>query len=95
MLCESISIATQSLLARFSSDKSVDGKSLSSFIIRRAFLLGGVLSISLSLLIFLFRHPLIASFAKNQEIQTAAIESIPFFLLTQCKFASFDRLLGS
>lgn len=86
MSCESVSIATQSLLARHSTDDSIYGRSMSTFIIRRSFLVGISLSISLSLLILLFRYPLISAFAKSQEIQSATIETLPVFLVTQRKF---------
>jgi Na+-driven multidrug efflux pump len=88
MICESISIATQSLLSRYSFDESEKGRALSSFIIRRAFHFGGILAVLSSLTFYLFRLQIVSIFAESHEIQMAALETVPVFLLTQSKLVS-------
>lgn len=85
MLFEGISIATQSLLARYSSDNSIENNRLRSFIRKQSFLAGAIVSGSFSLLFYLFRKRILSVFAKSSEIHSAAMEAVPVFILAQRK----------
>lgn len=85
MLCESVSIAVQSLLSRQLTDHSQSGKSLCAHVARRSLQAGLFLSVIASVGIYVFQYPILSLFTSNVEIKQAAMATLPFFLLAQRK----------
>lgn len=85
MLCESVSISVQSLLSRQFADHSQSGKSLCAYVVRRSLQAGMFLSVTASLVVYIFQYPILSLFTSNVEIQQEALVALPLFLLTQRK----------
>jgi Na+-driven multidrug efflux pump len=65
---------------------SQQATSLSKFIILRAFQAGAVLVTVLSILLYMFRSNVISVLTKSADIQAAALDAFPVFLLAQRKY---------
>jgi Na+-driven multidrug efflux pump len=85
MLCESISIAVQSLLSRQLADRSQSGKSLCAYVVRRSLQAGMLLSVTASIVVYIFQYPILSLFTSNLEIQQEVLVALLLFLLTQRK----------
>jgi Na+-driven multidrug efflux pump len=85
MLCESVSIAVQSLLSRQLADHSQSGKSLCAHAVRRSLQAGLFLSVIASLVVSIFQYPILSLFTSNVEIKQEAMVALPLFLLAQRK----------
>lgn len=86
IISDGISIATQSLLSRYLAQHSEHGNDLARHIIRRSFWIGIVLSSTLVTFLSLFRVPVISFLTKRPDIQAAALEAFPIFMLAQGEY---------
>ncbi|CAJ1916326.1 unnamed protein product [Cylindrotheca closterium] len=83
MLCEGLSIATQSLLSRHSSHDSLDNSRLQHYIRKQSFTAGAIVSGGFSAFFYIFHRRILNSFTKSPEIYAAAIGVVPAFLVAQ------------
>ena len=83
IISDGISIATQSLLSRYLAQHTERGNILANHIIQRSFGIGILLSSTLVTILSLFRVPVISFLTKRPDIQAAALEAFPIFMLAQ------------
>lgn len=82
-LCESISIATQSLLARDMPLDNIKKRFVAGHIIRRSLLLGSLVSSGLTITTYLNQAAVIHKLTKSLEVFEATKAIMPIVLLTQ------------
>jgi Na+-driven multidrug efflux pump len=83
IISDGVSIATQSLISRYFAQNTEHGNKMSHFVIRRSFQIGLILSSVLALLLYSCRGPIISVLTKHPDIQAAASNAFPVFLLAQ------------
>ena len=83
IISDGLSIATQSLLSRYLAQHTEHGNHLVNHIIRRSFAIGILLSSTLVTVLSLFRVPIISFLTKRPDIQAAALEAFPIFMVAQ------------
>jgi len=83
-LCESVAIASQTLLARLIHNKSTsNSRSLLRYLMNKSILIGGIVSLSLSLATFLQRQAIFQGLTTNLDVQQLSIQILPAVMLTQ------------
>jgi len=83
IMCESISIAIQSLLSQHLGDPSDTGRSLAYYTIQRGIKAGLFLAMLVTTFIGIFKSKILSLLARSLEIQQAAVASIMPFLVMQ------------
>jgi putative MATE family efflux protein len=101
LVCEAISVATQTLLSRESAKRSSSEKehmAVCTHLVQLSLILGIISSLLLSLAVYLGKLHLISLFARDAEVQNAALQALPAFLLAQIvkglAFSSNGILMG-
>ncbi len=82
-LCESVSIASQSLLARDVPFDSADKKESARHVIKRSLLLGTTISALLAIVLWWQKETCVAKLTQSPDVRAAALEIMPIVLLTQ------------
>lgn len=89
LVCESVTVAVQTLLSRELADESQSlelRRRIASHLVRYAVSSGIGLAATLAVMVYTRRVSIIQVFAKSAEVQEATLAAMPAFLVTQREF---------